>query len=388
MQFLFTHTEYIIHAYDGVLPLSHYFKQYFKQHPKLGSRDRRLISEMVYCYFRTAHLLSGNDVSIAQKVQLSLVICKSKVKGLNRVIDKELQDLLSATFEKVKDYCQTKQITFNNIWQFSLRLSEGINCEIWSKHLLAQPKLFIRVAKPEIESVVQVFTQANIDYQQMDALTFSLPNTTNLDQLLKPYQYKIQDASSQETSQYFSAMQKGQSCWDCCSGAGGKSLLIAERDVKLIVSDLRESILSNLKKRFQLYGLPIPASKVISLIDNKDIEHKMGNQKFDHIVADVPCSGSGTWGRTPEQLLFFKEENLATYAERQKRIVNNVLPYLKAGGLFYYITCSVFYEENESVVNFMLDISNGLEVVSQQLIDGSNIGADSMFITVLKKIAV
>ena len=69
---------------------------------------------------------------------------------------------------------------------------------------------------------------------------------------------------------------------------------------------------------------------------------------FDFVFADVPCSGSGTWGRTPEQLKYFKQEQLATYTELQGKIIENLIPALKLHGHLLFATCSVYKNENEN----------------------------------------
>ncbi|MBI3883864.1 MAG: hypothetical protein HY305_06580 [Sphingobacteriales bacterium] len=104
----------------------------------------------------------------------------------------------------------------------------------------------------------------------------------------------------------------------------------------------------------------------------------------DIILCDVPCSGSGTWSRTPEQLCFFKESEIERYSIRQKQIISNVIPSLKENGLLIYITCSVFAKENEGVVSFLQEKFN-LKVLQQEILKGYNKKADSMFVAILSK---
>ena len=104
---------------------------------------------------------------------------------------------------------------------------------------------------------------------------------------------------------------------------------------------------------------------------------------FDGIIADVPCSGSGTWSRTPEMLTFFDEQELVKYTDRQKEIVTNVMPYLKPGGYLIYITCSVFKVENEDIVAHLSKLPQ-LELVKTALINGIANRSDSMFYALFK----
>lgn len=105
-------------------------------------------------------------------------------------------------------------------------------------------------------------------------------------------------------------------------------------------------------------------------------------EKYDVIIADVPCTGSGTWARTPEQLYFFSPAKIEHYSNVQKSIISTVISYLKPGGFLVYITCSVFKKENEDVLSLMMQ--NGLTVVSQQIFAGYHDKADTLFGALVK----
>ena len=154
-----------------------------------------------------------------------------------------------------------------------------------------------------------------------------------------------------------------------------------KQKIELTVSDIRETILKNLHQRFKSAGIINYESFVtdLSLADNKTIK-----KDFDLIICDAPCSGSGTWGRTPEQLVYFKRSTLQNYVDSQKKILSNAIPHLKRAGLLVYITCSVFEAENEGVVNFITESLNG-KLLDMQLLKGYQQQSDSMFVAVFKK---
>jgi 16S rRNA (cytosine967-C5)-methyltransferase len=87
----------------------------------------------------------------------------------------------------------------------------------------------------------------------------------------------------------------------------------------------------------------------------------------------------------PEQLYFFGPHLLDEINTLQLQIVPNASKYLKPGGTFYYITCSVFQQENEAVVAHLLESDPTLKLQQTQLINGLSLKADSMFIAVIKK---
>src|SRR4030095_407446 len=171
--------------------------------------------------------------------------------------------------------------------------------------------------------------------------------------------------------------------WDCCAGSGGKSIMAYDINPKidLTVSDTRESILVNLQKRFANAGIKNYKS-IIADLAGPNFQFSTFN--FQLVIADVPCTGSGTWSRTPEQLYFFAESEIERYAALQKKIVANVIPHLKSGGSFVYITCSVFKKENEEIITFIKENFH-LKLKQMEVLKGYDKRADSMFVAVLEK---
>ena len=102
------------------------------------------------------------------------------------------------------------------------------------------------------------------------------------------------------------------------------------------------------------------------------------------IIADVPCTGSGTWSRTPEQLYFFNHQTIERFSDLQKRILSNVIPFLKSEGYLLYITCSVFKKENEEIAGFIKE-KLLLELIRSEVLKGYDKKADTMYAALFKK---
>ncbi|HEY1872034.1 MAG TPA: Fmu (Sun) domain-containing protein, partial [Chitinophagaceae bacterium] len=139
--------------------------------------------------------------------------------------------------------------------------------------------------------------------------------------------------------------------------------------------------LINLKKRFANAGIKRYKSFVADL--TRPISH-VAPKTFDLIVCDAPCTGSGTWSRTPEQVYFFETERIEKFSALQGQIVSNVIPYLKENGFLLYITCSVFKKENEDVINYVQEKFD-LEFTQMNVLKGYDKKADTMFVTLMKK---
>lgn len=387
MRYIHQHIDTILQSYKGEMPLGNFLKFYFKKHPILGSRDRKIIAEMAYCYYRCAKGISPTTLNRSEQIAIALLLADSNVAAVQKALPELWQDFYGKGYKDNLKTLEQQGIDFNlnSLCSEAVELSSGIDKQDWLASMLQRPKLFIRVSKKFVQIVLSLLDKAAIEYERIDDACIALANGTAIEKILPQNMYRIQDASSQKTAQYFN-MSNEETCWDCCSGAGGKALLIKEKaeHVRLCVSDVRKSILDNLTERFQLYGYREPERWLLSVADKGQAKSILGTRRFDHIVADVPCSGSGTWARTPEQLYFFEVTQIKDFAERQESIALNAIQYLQAGGTFIYITCSVFVAENENVVAKILQQNPQLTLMHQQLINGIHIGADSMFIAVIR----
>jgi 16S rRNA (cytosine967-C5)-methyltransferase len=275
-----------------------------------------------------------------------------------------------------------------------------VNHQQFCESFLQQPKLFLRIRPNKKNMVIQKLQKAKIPLALMDEDCIALANSTKLDEVIETdREVVVQDYNSQQVFNFLKNFAIGKpavATWDCCAASGGKSILlydILKRNVELTVSDIRLTILLNLHQRFNKAGiknynyfiadLGTPGFKFPALTA-KGTQGVLPRYNYQLIVCDVPCTGSGTWSRTPENLFYFSPESIEEYAQRQKQIVSNVIPYLQNEGLFFYITCSVFKKENEDVVQFIKEKFQ-LQVLHMELLKGYDKKADSMFVAVLKK---
>lgn len=385
MRYIQQHIANIIDKYAGSVPLTHFLKQYFKANPKLGSRDRKMLSEMSYCWYRCSKGITGVD-AIEIKINACLFLCNTENNAAINLLPKQWKESKQLPLNEKIEVLVNENIgvDIDKIICYQGVLSEGIERNDWLTSLLHQPALFIRVRKNK-EDIIQQLADNNIAYDEIDKTCLSLPNGASVDKILLPDTYVVQDKSSQQTGNYFHP-KTDELWWDCCSGAGGKALLLKDKQplVKLTVTDKRKTILYNLRERFALYGHDLQQTAVLDMSDNDEIKSKMQGKIFDNIICDVPCTGSGTWARTPEQAYYFDKEDLNVLPNLQYTIAVNALSYLKEGGILYYITCSVFEAENEKVVKRLLT-ENHLQLKEMKLINGISNRADCLFIALLQK---
>ena len=375
-------TQYLTNAlrfideYDGSVPLHHFLKNKFAAEKKYGSKDRKHISHLCYCYFRLGHFIK--NVSADERIKISLIL--SGDKHWNDLLSNDQSVLLDKSLQERIAFIEAQyQQSISSIFPWQQQLSEGMDKEAFKLSHLQQPNLFIRV-RPNAESAVKnKLDKAGLAYEQITNSCFAFENATRLENVIElNKEYVVQDRSSQQVGELMSTINRqAASVWDCCAASGGKAIMAYDLlpKIDLTVSDVRQSIIHNLKERFQQANIKTYHSFIADLTRQVPT---VPHAPFDFIICDAPCSGSGTWSRTPEQLYFFKEESITYYSNLQKKIVSNVIPFIKEGGHLLYITCSVFRKENEEVVTYIKE-QLYLTLVKVELLKGYDKKADTMF---------
>jgi len=382
----------ILTAYSGEIPLHSFLKNYFRENPQMGSRDRKQVSEMTYCYFRLGHALK--NISTEERILTGIFLSNQKKEQFLEWFRPEWHEQIESPLVEKLEIVRSKFPDFDllEIFPWKSLLSGDIDHQGFCLSFLKKPLLFIRVRPGQEQTLTQKLNTLKIDFQDADPdsvlpfKSYSFAGGTKLDDVfLLNREAVIQDLSSQKTALFLKPDAKKEfEAWDCCAGSGGKSILLADLypGCRLTVSDIRESILKNLMKRFQEAGIEPANLFSADLTDQNDVPR----QSFNFIVADLPCTGSGTWSRTPEALYYFNPEMISSYRQRQERILLNIIGRLKSDAVLVYITCSVFADENERISAKLLSYGN-MKLEQQELIGGYESGADSMYVARFTKIS-
>jgi len=154
----------------------------------------------------------------------------------------------------------------------------------------------------------------------------------------------IQDEASQLVALL---LGRGEKLLDCCAAPGSKTQLLARRNpqAKVFATDLHPHRARLLRELTDSPNIRVLAA---------DARHLPFNPGFDRILADVPCSGTGTLARNPEIKWRLTAEDLLDLQSRQVAILKSALAHLAPGGRLVYSTCSLEREENEAVVETTL----------------------------------
>jgi len=364
--------------------LALFLKQFFNKHKKYGGTDRKQIAALCYNFYRLGKAIPHLPVS--EKIIVACFLCEQQHSGFLQFHKPEWSEIIT---KPIAEKIAIAGISSADVFPWAEELSAGMDAELFRFAFFKQPGLFLRIRPGNKESVVKKLQDAGLSFQLLHDDCLALPNSTKVDTLLEiDKEVVIQDYNSQKVLNYLKEADVGKvkpiTMWDCCAASGGKSILaydLLNGSINLTISDIRESILSNLEKRFETAGIKNYRSFIADLT-SADCALPAGD--FQLIICDAPCTGSGTWSRTPEQLYFLKRKTIDVYVAMQQLITSNVIPQLQPGGLFIYITCSVFKDENENMVDFIKEKFH-LQLLKMELLSGYDKKADSMFTAVFKK---
>lgn len=160
----------------------------------------------------------------------------------------------------------------------------------------------------------------------------------------------IQDEASQLVATLIGrSSSSGSRILDCCAAPGGKTLAIADRNSTAEIT----AVEIHPHRARLLQRLVSPSKQKIQTIV-ADATRLPLDHPFDRVLADVPCSGTGTLARNPEIKWRMKPEDLAHLHARQVAILRSALAQLAPSGRLVYSTCSLEKEENEDVVEQVL----------------------------------
>ena len=369
----------LLAEYPAETPLSKFLPGFYRQNKQMGSTDRKVASRLIYNYFRLGTALP--DLPSEDRLIVAEFLCNSQVNSFLQHFKPDWAACVGFTLDEKLALVKTayKDFKLADVFPWADQISAGIDKEAFLKSFFVQPDLFIHVHNGYDHLVKAELNKAEVAFKDEGNGCFALPNGTRLETIFPTqHWFEVQDYSSQQTANYFKP-NKWDQWWDACAASGGKSLLLHEMepDIKLVVSDIRESILANLDERFQQAGLRKYQKKLLDLTQNPDQE--MHDYAFDGIILDAPCSGSGTWGRTPEMIAQFHPSKIEFFQRLQQSIVRNVAKFLKPGKPLIYITCSAFKSENEDMVNFLIK-ELGLKLEEQTVLTGYENKADTMFV--------
>lgn len=212
-----------------------------------------------------------------------------------------------------------------------------------------RPPLWLRVRAGDAVAVVSLLRNEGFVAQPHPAMPEALhvdrPPPTAVIHTLARRGCTPQDLHSQCVA-LACAPQLGQSWWDVCAGAGGKTLHLADlmqRRGRILATDIRENALQELDRRARGLG---NINLTLRLLRP---DTPPPGAPFDGVLVDAPCAGLGTWGRNPDARWRTSLETVQRSAATQFELLLRAATHVKPGGTLVYATCSVTHTEGDAV---------------------------------------
>lgn len=219
--------------------------------------------------------------------------------------------------------------------------------------------LRVNTKKTTKDSIKAVLDKFNIKYEESDISVDSLiiydKVSDVVKSLFKQGYVSFQDATSSSLQDYIE-LNHDDKVLDLCAAPGGKSMHMAEKleSGSITSCDIYEhkiNLLKNEANRLGLVNINFQINDAMKL--NKEFINK-----FDKVLLDVPCSGSGIISRKPEIKYQIDLRELKELNDKQWKILNISKEYVKKGGLLVYSTCSILKLENEIMMKKFLEENN------------------------------
>ena len=194
----------------------------------------------------------------------------------------------------------------------------------------------------------------------------------------------IQDESSMmAVKEAVSFCSNAKTMLDLCSAPGGKGIYALEllgRDAEGILADVSEEKVALINDNLQRLNI----KNATSVINDATILKEEFIDRFDMVIADVPCSGLGVISRKSDLKYNISNEGMAEICKLQKDIVDKAMGYVKKEGILLYSTCTLHKAENEKMRAYIMD-KGGFELLSEKRLCPDSDDTDGFFFAVFKK---
>jgi 16S rRNA (cytosine967-C5)-methyltransferase len=348
--------------------------RYFKDHPRLGGRERGAIAECIYAVLRnkaffTDRAEAGGGATMRRLVLLGMAdaIGFDALGGLSEDEGEWLKRQLEidrSLLHKSMRANMPKWLFDKLVEQYgeeeTLVLADALNTP-------APLDLRVNAMKANRDDVIAELAQAPIaadptPFAPLGLRIHKKPALQNLP-LFKSGAIEVQDEGSQVLAQILGA-KRGEMVVDFCAGAGGKTLALGAQmrnTGRLYAFDVSEKRLAKLKPRLARSGL----SNVhpVAIAHERDAKIKRLAGKIDRVLVDAPCSGMGTLRRNPDVKWRQPPEAIAEMHAKQVAILDGAARLVKGGGRLVYATCSLLNEENDQVAAQFIETHPDFQLV-------------------------
>ncbi len=342
--------EILTEVFQDKTPADKIINDYLRPKKYIGSKDRHFITDMVWHIIRNRQKLEFDAKSsdsrrillYANKDKLTEIFDGSKY-GISSLTDDEKNWLSKENEEPYPDYVEAEcpKWLFEKIKNidFCKALNQTATTDIRA-HGISRAELQQKLEAEGIETTLGAYSPHCLKISNRLVLNNCMAWQDGL--------FEIQDEASQIAALLVDA-NPNHKIIDYCCGAGGKSLAISNElnnQGEILAYDIDPKRLENIKPRMQ--RLKVKNISLTDIIADSD-------KDYDLFVLDAPCSGTGTWRRSPDAKFRLTKEKLHGLTQIQSDLLNIAAQKTAKKGRIIYITCSVLKDENEDIIEKFLN---------------------------------
>lgn len=263
--------------------------------------------------------------------------------------------------------------------------SLGENAETAAEALRHRAPVYIRVnrLRSGIDQAIEALGEEGIICKKHPAAEEALEVTEGARRIRNSDSYmsgqvELQDAASQAVVEAL-PLNDGMTVLDYCAGGGGKTLAMAARaKLSLFAHDTAPRRMQDLSLRADRAGVDV------TILENDALDR---SAPFDLVLCDAPCSGSGSWRRSPEGKWRLNADQLAELQITQGEILDSAAELVAANGVLAYATCSMLDNENTNQIRRFIEQYPEWNVLSEQSWPVQN-GTDGFYVAMLTRAEV
>jgi 16S rRNA (cytosine967-C5)-methyltransferase len=344
-------------------PADAIMSRFFKEHPKLGQRDRSLIAEATFYALRHLATLQWQlqPAQPQRAPRLAALVTLARQHGHAaldprslRNDDRAVRNALDTRLDALPASVRAEV----PLWLYQRISAQYPDAEALLAALTEPAPLDLRVngIKADRDKVLRQLAEVggDIDAQPTpfspDGIRLATKPAITRWPLYQDGWIEVQDEGSQLIARLL-APRRGEMVVDFCAGAGGKTLAIGSlmrSTGRIYAFDVHAKRLAGLGPRLKRSGLSnvFPAA----IANETDARIKRLGGKIDRVLIDAPCSGCGTLRRNPDLKWRFDESELHRVNGVQASVLRAGARLVKPGGRLVYATCSLLALENQEVI--------------------------------------
>ena len=371
--------NFITYLSYGVLGNIYFLDYFIKKYSDIAfskiSNKAKIILEM--SFFELIFMNSSQNYATVNE---SVALCKKvdfRAKNfvnavLRKISSSNPSNLRNYEFDDIKDKSERLSVKFSISKYISDRLIENYGFDFAYElmdFMSKTPEIFIRgnLIKTDFNTLKSLLDENKLNYEVIDEknMIFSLKNLKNIANLniYKDGLISIQDYSSM-LCVIASGVIENQTVLDICAAPGGKSIFMSQlmkNKGSILSMDISQNKLNLLSQQCKRLGIDIITTKV----NDATIYNETYKEKFDVVLADVPCSGIGILRRKPE-IRYKNADEIQNLPEIQTIILENSSKYVKKTGRLIYSTCTLGKEENQNIIEKFIKNNTEFNITYQK----------------------